>query len=134
MEQNMSYEERMKEREMIISEIDGVKAEVENWDRKMDEINIEIEGLKQKIKNLHKEQEKHKKEKSKLLKKINDLEAILIKNGIPVPENGGFEISNGLLGMKRDINMKLTDYMTEEQIRQVFILFFFFLFFVCYFI
>jgi hypothetical protein len=47
-----------------------------------------------------------------------------------VPENEGYEIKNGLLKMKRDINLKLVLYLADDEnkIRQVFYNWFLFLF------
>jgi type III secretory pathway component EscV len=90
----LSYSERMKERNRIISEIDPLQ--------------LKLESLKEKTR-----------EKRKLEKKINKLKEKYIRNGIRVPENEGYEISNGLLGMKRDINLKLTDKLDDDKIKQV---------------
>jgi hypothetical protein len=39
---------------------------------------------------------------------------------IVVPKNEGYEIENGLLDMKRDVNLKLVAFLNEDKIRQVF--------------
>jgi predicted PilT family ATPase len=61
-------------------------------------------------------------ERKNLKDKIKEIISIYVENGIPVPENEGYEISNGLLGMKRDLNLILTGHLSEEEIRQVFYL------------
>jgi hypothetical protein len=179
--ENMSYEERMKERRRLIAEIDSIELKVKDWDRKTDEISLKIENynkkldeikekhnefkmkikeienefkekikefekiIKEKIENVEKEPklkiknlEKKLKdcitEKNELIKNIKEIKSIYIRNGIPVPEEGGYEILNGFLGMKRDINLKLTEHLDNDKIRQVLfclfiILFYFYLFY-----
>jgi predicted nuclease with TOPRIM domain len=102
----MNYEERMKERERIISEIDATKQK--------------LQDLKEQISNPENDLDTFEKKKSKLEKRFKDLETKYSEDGIPVPEGGEYEIENGLSGMNRDINFKLTEYLDEEQIRQVF--------------
>jgi hypothetical protein len=50
---------------------------------------------------------------------------------ICVPEKEGYEIDNGLLEMKRDINLKLVFYLLDDdnKIRQVFLFVLFFVYF-----
>jgi chromosome segregation ATPase len=47
--ENMSYEERMKERRRLIAEIDSIELKVKDWDRKTDEINSEISDYNKKL-------------------------------------------------------------------------------------
>jgi hypothetical protein len=71
------------------------------------------------------------KEITELEKVINNLKDELIKIGIPVPEIEGYEIVNGLLEMKRDVNLKLIYYLDKKRIIEVFfIILFIFLFLV----
>jgi hypothetical protein len=125
--ENMSYEERMKERRRLISKIDFVKTKVKDWDRK-------IEEIKNKKKISKKEQKIIQNEKLEFERQLRELERTYIENGIPAPEKEGYEILNGLLGMKRDINLKLTEHLDDEQIRQVLFLFLFLFYFYFYFI
>jgi predicted nucleic acid-binding Zn-ribbon protein len=116
--ENMSYEERMKERKRLISEMDSIELKVKDWERKIEEIKNK--------KILEKELENTQSEKSEFERQLRELEKTYIKNGIPVPEEG-YEILNGLFGMKRDINLKLTKYLDNDKIRQVLLFFYFFL-------
>jgi chromosome segregation ATPase len=127
MEKRLSYEERMKERRRIISEIDAALLKIEDLDRKVNEKKNEIENLREKMKTVEKEIEAFEKEKSDHEKKINNLKEKHMKTGIPAPEgeSEGYEIANGLLGMKRDINIKTTEYLDDEKIKQVFFFIFF---------
>jgi predicted nuclease with TOPRIM domain len=114
---NMSYEERMKERRRLIAEMDFVKTKVKDWNRKIEEIKNKIEILEKELKNIQNE-------KSEFETELKELEKTYI---IPVPEKEGYEILNGFLGMKRDINLELTEYLDDDKIRQVlFILFYLF--------
>jgi hypothetical protein len=47
------------------------------------------------------------------------------RKGILVPKDEGYEIVNGLLDMKRDINLKLVFYLADDEnkIKQVFFCF-----------
>jgi chromosome segregation ATPase len=130
MEKRLSYEERMKERRKIISEIDATLLKIKDLNIKMDGKKNEIENLREKMKTVEKEIEAFKKEKSDLEREINDLKEKHMKIGIPVPEgkSEGYEISKGLLGMKRDINIKTTEYLNDEKTKQVYLFYFFFLF------
>jgi predicted nucleic acid-binding Zn-ribbon protein len=121
--ENMSYEERMKERRRLISEMDFVKTKVKDWNRKIEEIKNQIEILEKELENTQSE-------KSEFEKQLRELEKTYIENGSPVPEEEGYEILNGLLGMKRDINLKLTEHLNDDKIRQV--LFYFILFYFIY--
>jgi chromosome segregation ATPase len=119
MESHISYSERMKERKRIISEIDTIKEEITNCDYKINTIKREIEELKKKIKNFEKELSYYQSEKQKLENKKRDHKANYLMYINPVGECEGHEVENGLLGMKRDINMKVTDYLSDAEIRQV---------------
>jgi predicted nucleic acid-binding Zn-ribbon protein len=114
--ENISYEERMKERRRLITEIDSIELKVKDWNRK-------IEKIKNKIEILEKELEIIQNEKSQFDRQLRELEAIYNKQINPVGECKGYEILNGLLGMKRDINLKLTEHLDDEQIRQILIIF-----------
>jgi predicted nuclease with TOPRIM domain len=103
---NMSFEERMKERKRIITMIDEIKSK--------------IEELKNKIAQLEEELKNCGTTKLNLEKKVNDLKEEYIQKGIPVPSDGNFEILNGLLGAKRDVNLKLISGLRDEKLRQVF--------------
>jgi hypothetical protein len=81
----------MKERRRILSEIDEKK--------------FELEKLNKKINNLE-----------NLEKKINKLKEEYVLNGIPVPSDGGYEIKNGLIGGKRDLNVKLIKDLDNKEI------------------
>jgi chromosome segregation ATPase len=120
----------MKERRKIISEIDATLLKIEDLNRKVNEKKQEIENLRKKMKTVEKEIEAFKKEKRDLEKNIRDLKEKHMKAGIPVPEgeSEGYEISKGLLGMKRDINIKTTEYLDDEKIKQVIFILFFILF------
>jgi chromosome segregation ATPase len=119
MEDHLSYSERMKERTRIISEIDAVKIEITKWDDRINEIKVEIEEFKRKIQNLEEELSTCKSEKETLIEKFTELKEKYIRDGIPVLENERYEIENGLLGMKRDINLKIAEYLTDDKVRQV---------------
>jgi chromosome segregation ATPase len=115
---NLEYEEYKKKIKDIEKEFEE---KINKFEKEIEEKMKNIQKKpEEKIRKLEKEYSDCEKEKTKISNKMKDLEAILIKNGIAVPEELGYEISNGLLGMKRDINIKLTDHMTEQQIRQVF--------------
>jgi predicted RNase H-like nuclease (RuvC/YqgF family) len=101
-----SYKKRMIERRNIIS--------------KMDVIRPKIQKLKENMENLEKQLEACQKKKVDLEKQLGDLEAIYMKDINVVGESEGFEIENGLSGMKRDINLKLVEHLDEDKIRQVF--------------
>jgi chromosome segregation ATPase len=101
----LSYSERMKERERIVLEIDSKKSE--------------IEKLNKKIKNLEKELKNWKIEKENLEEMMNKLKEDYISKGIPVPSEGEYEIRNGLLGIKRDLNLKLIKDLEDKEIQQV---------------
>jgi chromosome segregation ATPase len=105
-EESLSYEERMRERRRILAEIDEKKSEVEK--------------LNKKINNLVKQLENCKIEKENLEEKINKLKEEYVSNGIPVPSDGEYEIKNGLIGGKRDLNLKLIKDLGNEEIQQVF--------------
>jgi hypothetical protein len=63
------------------------------------------------------------KEQTELKEIINNLKEEVVVMGIPVPENEGYEIMNGLPNMRRDINLKLIFYLFDDnKIRQVFII------------
>jgi hypothetical protein len=130
-ENNLSYEERLKERSRLISKIDEIQKKVDCCEKKIKGIKSEIGLYKNKIKKLEVEKQKIKREKWDFTKTINELREEYIKVGIAVPENGGYEIENGLSGMKRDINLKLTKFLDDNQIKQVFVYccFFFIYFF-----
>jgi predicted nucleic acid-binding Zn-ribbon protein len=104
----LSYEERMKERRNIIS--------------KIDEIRPKLQHLKEKMENLEKELKVCQKKKLDFEKQISDLEAIYMKDINPVREIKGYEVENGLPGMKRDINLKLVKHLDEDKIREVFLI------------
>jgi hypothetical protein len=55
----------------------------------------------------------------KLEKNIKDLDSEYISKGIPVPSFGEYEIKNGLLGVKRDLNLKLIKDLEDKEIEQV---------------
>jgi hypothetical protein len=120
--ENMSYEERMKERRRLISEIDSIELKVKDRNRKIEEIKNK--------KILEKELEIIQNEKSEFERQLKELEKTYIKNGIPVPEKEGYEILNGLFGMKRDFNLKLTEHLDDDKIREVL----FYLFYLFYFV
>jgi predicted nuclease with TOPRIM domain len=112
---NMSYEERINQRNRIISKINATKAEVDKYDEIINKIEEEIYKLKEKL-------EITKNEKQKLTNSLNDLKEELIKVGIAVPEAGNYETFDGLRGLKRDVNIKLIKYISDvKKIRQVLI-------------
>jgi hypothetical protein len=80
-----------------------------------------INDIKGKIKFIRTEEKKDEMEKVRKNNELKDLESKYLKIGIPVPESKGydFNIENGLFGMKRDINIKLTKYLKEPDVRQV---------------
>jgi DNA repair exonuclease SbcCD ATPase subunit len=139
MEKNLSYLERMKEREKIISEINSLQLQVDETNRKISEIELEIKSFKIKIKDLEKEIEirekkieEHIKEKRKVKNMMKDLDEKYVKKGIPIPENEGYEILNGIPNMKRDINLKLVGFLNDDKVRKVYFLFYlFFIYFSC---
>jgi seryl-tRNA synthetase len=116
MSKKVGYEKRMKERKKIISEIDEIKKKVNDCDRKIKTVQKLLESLK--------------KEKSDLRKQICEAEAKYIKNIKIVGPTKGYEVENGLCGMKRYINIKLTKHLDDDKIRQVlkYLCFFNFLF------
>jgi L-lactate utilization protein LutC len=113
-ERILSYEERMKERKKIVMEIDKTKTNLKKLNAKM--INIK------------KELERCETEKLELENKIKNLLEEYISKGIPVPSNGNFEILNGLVGAKRDINLKLIKGMKDDEIKQVFSIIYLFIY------
>jgi predicted nucleic acid-binding Zn-ribbon protein len=117
----LTYEERMKERKRIVAEIDEIKKKIEELLENMRNINLKIDEFKNKISDLDKELKNQEKDKRDLENKIKNLEEESLQKGIPVPTDGNFEIANGLLGAKRDINLKLVKSLGEEEIIQVFI-------------
>jgi seryl-tRNA synthetase len=123
--------EKHDEFKMKIKEIENeFKEKIKEFEKKFEEKIENVEKKpKLKIKNLEKKLKDCITEKNELINNINEIKSIYIRNGIPVPEGKGYEILNGLLGMKRDINLKLTEHLDNDKIRQVlFILFFFILF------
>jgi chromosome segregation ATPase len=117
-ETNLTYEERLKERKSVL------------W--KINEARAELKDLNKKISDLEKEVEKSKEEKQDVEKKVLNLQEQLIKKAIPVPKEGDYEIRNGLLGAKRDLNLKLIKNLNDKSIRQVFI--YIFSFFIIWFV
>jgi hypothetical protein len=87
-----------------------------------------VKELKEILKNgefLDAEKEKeYKKEQTEFEDIIYTLGKDLIVMGIPVPQKEGYEIKKGLLEMKRDINLKLVFYLSDDdnKIRQVIII------------
>jgi predicted nucleic acid-binding Zn-ribbon protein len=139
MEKNLSYLERIKERQRIISEINSLQLQVDEINRKISDVELEIEGFKMKINVLEKEIEirkkkieQHTKEKRKFENMMKELDEKYVKKGIPVPENEGYEISNGIPNMKRDINLKLVVFLNDDKVRQVYCLFYLFYFIFSY--
>jgi chromosome segregation ATPase len=106
-ERNLTYEERLKERRSVILKINEAKTELKELNNKISDLETELEKLNE--------------EKENFEEKILNLEEELIRKGIVVPEEGNYEIRNGLLGAKRDVNLKLMKDLEEEDIRQVFI-------------
>jgi hypothetical protein len=117
MEKNISYFERMKKRKEIIDEMDKMSKNIDDLKKQVDGIEKKISDFKEKLKNVNNELNEKMEEKKKL-------EESYLKSGIPVPEDGGFEISNGMIGMNRDINIKLTYKLDDHEVRQVFIYYF----------
>jgi predicted nuclease with TOPRIM domain len=129
MEKNLSYLERMKEREKIISEINSIQSKVDETNKNISEIELEIEGFKMKINDLEKEIEIRKKKIEEIVKEKRDFENMMknlhekyVEKGIPVPENEGYEILNGIPEMKRDVNLKLVAFLNNDKVRQVYCL------------
>jgi DNA repair exonuclease SbcCD ATPase subunit len=118
-EVRLSYEERMEERKKIIVEIDGIKIKIENLSKNMKNIEIKIKEFNDKMRKLKKEIKKCKEKKVNLFNEIKNLEKEYIEKGIPVPSLGKYEILNGLLGAKRDINIKLIRDLTDDDVKQV---------------
>jgi chromosome segregation ATPase len=121
-ETNLTYEERLKERRSVILKINEVKAQLKQMINKISDLETELKKLNEKKQNFE----------EKILnfeEKILNLEEELIKKGIAVPEEGNYEIRNGLLGAKRDLNLKLMKDLEDEDVRQVFIYVFRFLLF-----
>jgi hypothetical protein len=139
MEKNLSYLEKIENKERIISNLLINNIKLNDCEIKIAEIKSEEENFEMEINNvediekwenecsepmkiLQKEFEKYYKNKTELEKIINNLKEELIVMGIPVPQNEGYEIINGLLDMKRDIKLKLVFYLVDDdnKIRQVF--------------
>jgi Skp family chaperone for outer membrane proteins len=145
---SVTYEERNNQRNSLISLIKESKISIniskgkikvyeeeikrlnEEIEEKYKKMNEKIENLKKKampgIVKLEEEREKLEKEngnencnKDFLINTLKKLENIYEKCAIPVPEKGGYEIKNGLEGMKREINLKLTKYLDITKIRSV---------------
>jgi hypothetical protein len=81
--------------------------------------------------NLEKELKNYKIEKKILEEMVKKLKEKYISNGIPVPSDGDYEISNGLLGGKRDLNLK---YINFNSLYSNFYIFYFILIFFFFFI
>jgi hypothetical protein len=58
-------------------------------------------------------------EKSKLENKIEDFCLKYVEKGIPVPSDGEYEIENGIIGGKRDLLLRLTRDLKDEDIQEV---------------
>jgi TolA-binding protein len=108
---NLKYEEKTKEKEKINSEMKRIQSRLTELKEKIEELNGN-EDFKENV-------EEYKKEKSENENRLKILETEKTKNGIFVPESEGYEIRNGLLEMKRDINLKLIYYLDENKIKQV---------------
>jgi hypothetical protein len=105
-EVSLTYEDRMKEREKILLKIDKEKTKLGN--------------LNMKIADIEKQLNYYKLEVFELESNIKNLQDEFMQKGIPVPLGGNFEISNGLVGVKRDLNLKLIRDVGEKDMRQVF--------------
>jgi seryl-tRNA synthetase len=103
---SLKFEERMKVRKEILSKIDEDK-------RKLERLIKKIIDLEKQVKNCEEE-------KQELEKRIKNHKEKYIESTIPVPPDGDYEICNGLLGMKRDLNLKLVNDLGDEEIIQVF--------------
>jgi hypothetical protein len=134
MEKNLSYLEKIENKQKIISNILINILKINYCDKKIAEIKSEKEKFEIEINNFEDLEiceikfaepvNNLEKEKTELEKIINNLKEELIVMGIPVPQNEGYEIMNGLLKMKRDVNLKLVFYLSDDddKIRQVFVI------------
>jgi protein subunit release factor A len=122
----LSYEKKIEKR-------NEVKAKIEEVQKELEKVKDKIKNMKNELnigkgENGEREVEKTKSEECVLEKKIRDLNEELIKIPIPVPEEGDFEILNGIIGIKRDLNLKLVRGFDDDTTVQVFFLFYFILF------
>jgi seryl-tRNA synthetase len=123
MEELFCYEERIRIRKKLISKIDNIEQEMEVCSQKIKDNNKEIEELKNKIENLEENIVKEEEKKKKFRKLLFEIKGEYVSKGIPVPEDGKYEIENGIVGMKRDINVKLMKNMFDDDLRHVFLFF-----------
>jgi TolA-binding protein len=114
-----SYEERIKIKNEMFAQIENLRIDICKCENKIEIFKNQSEELK----NL----EEHRKEfldieaeKTTLEKDVDILIQSYLRVGIPVPEEGEYEVDNGLIGMNRDINIKLTKKLEISEIREVF--------------
>jgi hypothetical protein len=136
MEEKLSYLEKIENKQKIISNILINILKINDCDKKIAEIKSEEEKFEMEINNFEdleiweikfaESVNNLEKEKTELEKIINNLKEELIIMGIAVPNNEEYEIENGLLDMKRDVNLKLVFYLADDEnkIRQVFYLYY----------
>jgi hypothetical protein len=136
MEEKLSYLEKIENKQKIISNILINILKIIDCDKKIAKIKSEEENFEMEMNNFE-DIEKWEikfgepinnlgKEKAELEKLIYNLKEEVIIMGIPVPNNKGYEIINGLPNMNRDVNLKLVFYLTDDnKIRQVFYYYYF---------
>jgi hypothetical protein len=133
MEKSLTYLEKIEIKQRIISNILINTSALNDCDKKIAEINSEekrffktssCDDTEKWENDFYKPLNDLEKEKIELQNIINNLKEEFIIIGVPVPQNKGYEIVNGLLEMKRDVNLKLIFYLTddENEIRQVFLI------------
>jgi hypothetical protein len=118
MENCFTYKDRMNERQRILSQMNILLQKLKDCDEKINNLHSQY-NRKKKRENIEKKLQEYDKERLELEYKLTKIRNEYIGGGIPVPRRGGYDIENGLLGMKRDLNLILTGYLEEDEIIQV---------------
>jgi hypothetical protein len=110
----------------IMKQIKDIQKQIDNYSNELDELeNEQIKSKKIYYKTLIEDREnflKIQNDKLKIIKKtirtakdeIDNSKKRLLNLPITVPNKEGYEIDNGILGAKRDINIKLMSKLSNE--------------------
>jgi hypothetical protein len=118
----VTYERREMERREIISKIEECDFLIEEYEKKVKNFRAEINDLEEQVKIIQESLEDVESKKHQIELEKKYLEKEYSDSGIPVPDSKDFNITDGLLGMKRDLNLKLVKHLSDDKIRQVFFL------------